>query len=978
MVLGMKAKARKGPTEKLNYLVHIEEIKPWPPSHSLRSLRSVQIQWENGERSSRSTSSVVPSLGSGVNDGKIEFNESFRLPVTLLRNMSVKAGDADTFQKNCLEFSLYEPRRDKTLKGQLLGTAVIDLADYGIIKGSLSINVPVNCQRNYKNTAQPLLYVRIQPVDKGRTNISSKDGFSNQASVEKNGAESVSDLMKEEYAEEAEINNFSDDDVSSHSSAAVSSAESNGSLPPTSEQNNGGGGEEKQILTSDKGHMTSNALSSTPRENTAVVQSAHSSSSSSADDQIEEESNNERMVQAHEGVANGKMEVENGAARNVNDSSISSSAPVDSYYQNQIKANGYNALHNEEKDARASVIEETYPNQNEDRVSVDTGEELDSPAIGVSSFSRANHGSRGVTPSSDRVKHVMSVRSTSDSVRSSGMNRSVEEVKEVAITRDVQNGTRSFRTNERKDVKFCAKDTRSTLLEAKVQRLEHRIQILESELREVAAIEVSLYSVVAEHGSSMAKVHAPARRLSRMYLHACEDRSLTRSASAARSVISGLVLISKACGNDVPRLTYWLSNSVVLRGVISQAVANRELPISPAARIERVNTVKGPSPLKWESSPGKKGSECMRSLDWEDPQTFIYALEKVEAWIFSRTIESIWWQTLTPHMQSAGGKAIRKATDTDDQNRGNISVDLWKKAFKDAFERLCPVRAAGHECGCLPMLPRLIMEQCVARLDVAMFNALLRESADEIPTDPVSDPIGDSEVLPIPAGRSSFGAGALLKNAIGNWSRWLTDLFGMDDDLTEDEEPADEDDDDDDDDDDERQDSSFKSFYLLNALSDLMMLPKDMLLSKSIRKEVCPTFGASLIKRVLSNFVPDEFCPDPIPKVVFEALDYEDPIEAETGSVTTYPYIAAPPLYVPPSPASVVGIIGENNGPAPFRRSGSAVLRKSYTSDDELDELNSPMASLLLDGTQSSPVARRDHQNALRYELLRDVWLNSE
>lgn len=55
----------------------------------------------------------------------------------------------------------------------------------------------------------------------------------------------------------------------------------------------------------------------------------------------------------------------------------------------------------------------------------------------------------------------------------------------------------------------------------------------------------------------------------------------------------------------------------------------------------------------------------------------------------------------------------------------------------------------------------------------------------------------------------------------------------MDDNSVEDEEPAY-----DDDDDDERQDSSFKSFYLLNALSDLMMLPKDMLLSKSIRKEV--------------------------------------------------------------------------------------------------------------------------------------------
>lgn len=34
-------------------------------------------------------------------------------------------------------------------------------------------------------------------------------------------------------------------------------------------------------------------------------------------------------------------------------------------------------------------------------------------------------------------------------------------------------------------------------------------------------------------------------------------------------------------------------------------------------------------------------------------------------------------------------------------------------------------------------------------------------------------------------------------------------------------------------------DASFKSFNLLNALSDLLMLPKDLLLEKSIRKEVC-------------------------------------------------------------------------------------------------------------------------------------------
>lgn len=60
------------------------------------------------------------------------------------------------------------------------------------------------------------------------------------------------------------------------------------------------------------------------------------------------------------------------------------------------------------------------------------------------------------------------------------------------------------------------------------------------------------------------------------------------------------------------------------------------------------------------------------------------------------------------------------------------------------------------------------MGQLVSRLDVAMFNAILRESAEEMPTDPVSDPISDSKVLPIPAGQSSFGAGAQLKNAVSN------------------------------------------------------------------------------------------------------------------------------------------------------------------------------------------------------------------
>lgn len=68
---------------------------------------------------------------------------------------------------------------------------------------------------------------------------------------------------------------------------------------------------------------------------------------------------------------------------------------------------------------------------------------------------------------------------------------------------------------------------------------------------------------------------------------------------------------------------------------------------------------------------------------------------------------------------------------------------------------------------------------------------------------------------------------------IGSWSRWLTDIFGIDDndateenknELSDDNKP-------------ECQ-TSFKLFRLLNALSDLMMLPYELLADRSTRKEV--------------------------------------------------------------------------------------------------------------------------------------------
>nr|GLL36570.1 uncharacterized protein LOC109182259 isoform X1 [Ipomoea trifida] len=568
-------------------------------------------------------------------------------------------------------------------------------------------------------------------------------------------------------------------------------------------------------------------------------------------------------------------------------------------------------------------------------------------------------------------------------------DRPLEEVKQAADTTDeASSSAQSFGSDDEtvNTAEHFDHEDRAAL-EQQVQGMESRVEKLEEELREVAALEVALYSVVPEHGNSAHKVHTPARRLSRLYIHACKYWSQDKRATVARNVVSGLVLVSKSCGNDVPRLTFWLSNAVVLREIISQSFGSS----CSSSSLTKI----------LESSGGKKGDGKHLSLkpssngvlhfidNWQESRTFTAALERVESWIFSRIVESIWWQAFTPNMQSPNdnpstGKAVVRLSGPalGDQQQGRFSIDLWNNVFRDAFNRLCPVRAGGHECGCLPVLARRVMKQCVARLDVAMFNAILRESAHEIPTDPVSDPIVDSKVLPIPAGDLSFGSGAQLKNSVGNWSRWLNESFGMAlDDCAEDGHGNSENDD-------QGGGREKNHFNLLNALSDLLMLPKDMLMDRTIRMEVCPSIHLSLVKRILCNFSPDEFCPDPVPGAVLEALNAECIIERRLSSAesmsSSFPYPAAPVVYTPPSLADIAEKVAEVDRKSQFSRTPSSIQRKGYTSDEELDEIDSPLASIV-DKTSSAHSENgngniKDDENKgslgsnARYELLREVW----
>ncbi|XP_076958436.1 uncharacterized protein LOC143634166 [Bidens hawaiensis] len=524
-------------------------------------------------------------------------------------------------------------------------------------------------------------------------------------------------------------------------------------------------------------------------------------------------------------------------------------------------------------------------------------------------------------------------------------------------------------------------------LDQKIEEMEMRIEKLEEELREVAALEISLYSVVPEHGSSAHKVHTPARRLSRLYIHAAKNYSLGKRATIAKNTASGLVLIAKSCGNDVPRLTFWWSNTIVLRETIAQAFGSS----CQSSSSTRVLDTNGSSNKSQGSSKRFNNKPDFIEFidDWQETRSFTSALEKVESWIFSRIVESIWWQTLTPKMQSLGDEANQSIGKllgpTSGKQQGNFSINLWRIAFHDAFKRLCPVRAGGHDCGCLPVLARMVMEQCIARLDVAMFNAILRESAHEMPTDPVSDPIVESRVLPIPAGDLSFASGAQIKNAVGNWCRSLSDWFGID---TEDEHEQDHDHSTDVSNKDEKN-NELKSFHLLNALSDLLMLPKDMLMEKSVRTEVCPSISLPLLKRILCNFTPDEFCPDSVPGAVLEAVNAEAMLERSLSgdNSNSFPYTAAPVIYKPPSSIDVSLKASEVGGKQlQVNRNSSVIQRKGYTSDEELEQLDSPLGYVIDKQPLSSLNAGNGNGQHVdqtarvavnaRYELLREVWLS--
>ncbi|KAH7298662.1 hypothetical protein KP509_25G053100 [Ceratopteris richardii] len=452
--------------------------------------------------------------------------------------------------------------------------------------------------------------------------------------------------------------------------------------------------------------------------------------------------------------------------------------------------------------------------------------------------------------------------------------------------------------SEKRDAKITRRlleETRMKLISAeaklfatseKLSFLQMNVGALEGELQDAATIEMFIFCTLCEHKESPHSVFTCACYLALLHNFALRNWSQQRKESLIKSTISGILLAIRACGPDLSRLTFWLSNVVVLRHMLTLALdtslVSSSSDLATGLKNVALDDSRGWNSVESNVSASDRGLQKPDLGNLIDATSFSAALQKVEAFVYVKIVEEVWSQVFAPMIctpaycslyqgpENNNGTSIdgsrdhRRASmvfDIEDGMEQNLSIDTWKKAFLDALQKLCPLRFGGKNCTCVPGLFRLVIEDCLARLDVLMFNAIL--PTDE--SDPLSQPFFDEELLPIPPGPLTFASGVQLKNVVSTWSTWLTILLEKI--MNKTEQPIND------------ESRHFFSFPLLKALADLLMLPKDMIADESVRKEVCPVLTLPAIKRIISVVEPDEFAPEPVSPSLLAALNAEIDME---------------------------------------------------------------------------------------------------
>ncbi|CAM6039305.1 unnamed protein product [Sphagnum compactum] len=1038
---------------KIAFQIHVQEIKPWMSMTTMTmqggisSTPAIILSWTQGEKRSGSTKPIQPS------SGKIIFNEEFKLSVTMLEKTGKQKRE---WESKYLLFTLHDlslPSQSSSTQqnSTTLASAELDLSKViNLEERMTTFTIPLNVRggggssqgssNNPSAAAAPILSLRISAqvvkavalfnssMIKGTWRPSSSSASTNvktNVQARNNNATSIEDL---------EIDSFTDDDDDSPrtSTGSTKEVENKAELnrkklfetqSPVPKSNSNSGlnlrappGKSAPAADEAPGHATA-AAAALPT--TSGLAAAAPTASAGTGKVVQE-----AAAAAAAATTSGKLDfAATTASATSTVTSSTSVAPV---------ARVWNS-------ATSLVTVATAPAQ---QGAVEVSEKAWTAAPAAEEYKRSSSGP-GLGWDSELV-----AASSDQAAAGSSSYRSVLGEARAKLAMVEKRALEELRT------KVAAAEAKAAMNqekgEEKATQLEQELKKLEDELRDSAAIEVALFSIVAEHVGSPHKLHTPARRLARLYVHTFRNRSSDRCINSAKNYAAGLIVAVRACGNDVARLTYWWSNVVVLRESIMQACNVDELSAATIRRHTELSSTSETRPavmdLQHDPAAGggsSGGSSELRATAGLQQQrryksldaaggagrgtildssaecssschdTLVATLYRIEAWLQRRVLECVWWQAMTPVMQMPEPRKTKTRTSSlsqmnlGDDRQGSISTQIWKTAFQAAYRLLCPLQAGEHhDCGCLPILSKMIISQCVERLDVVLFNGIMRSSKDDSCADLLADPITNLSVLPIPVGTLTFGAGAQLKNVVVTWSTWLTALLNVKaEDSTAITETTDTTSNNRETASDTSSEKAAPYFVLLRAVGDLLMLPKDMLMDKSVRKEVCPTLDLIFIRRILFNFQPDEFSPDPISPALLGAINSEVSIQRQMHGevdmrVDTVAIAPLPPiLYSPPSSNFVRLWIGEPHVAIDDHHWGynsvSSLLCKGYNSDDELEEFQTPLAwlkdnnysqktssltsSSTLHGSMTSKNSNLDASmergaSTSRYQLLREAW----
>jgi len=370
-----------------------------------------------------------------------------------------------------------------------------------------------------------------------------------------------------------------------------------------------------------------------------------------------------------------------------------------------------------------------------------------------------------------------------------------------------------------------------------------------AELLSVAATEVCVYLGRISAGLNKRPergYHAPARRIARTMF--CMGQQ--QGSAFGKQVLRIIETQVQSSPGDMASLVFWWSNLVHLRVMLALQAAGAS----------------GAAP-----SPG--GS--MQSARWASDLLGPELIRLERAPLFDSLLAQMWNSVLLPTVVPSGSSAaannsaalksqVGKATPVTKRAMQEAAIKRWFEGLDAVSAQLQRLGSRGH----VDLLRMQVLQQCLRKVDALLFHYLVVGSPTGVDIlsdyDPGSSlwggpgdglPALEESSLPFTPGTLTFGSGMSVKMTVTRLQQWassagVSEALGVGA-------------------------VGGSLFPLLRAAADLLMMPKELLLEQSIRRDVSQSLSIRSMVHILEQFLPDEYAHDGVAPEIITALRAE-------------------------------------------------------------------------------------------------------